>query len=671
VAVISDPTAEMPDVAVRRALRFRPDVDGLRAIAIVLVVAYHCDLPGFSGGFIGVDVFFVISGWLITRNLLKEVDRTGRVALISFWGKRIRRLVPSLALMVVSVLVLALLVMPSIDWQSIARQARAALLYVSNIGYARQATSYFGGNVDNSLYLHTWSLGVEEQFYLVWPFVVGGACLIARRRREWLRPVLLVGFSVLGIASLALCVHQTSQGSPYAFFGLPARAWEFAAAGLLAALPMPRALREWSFLVAVVGLSLIAIADLGLDSTTPYPGLWAVLPVAGTLLVITAGEHVGTYDENPLTHGLTAGPMQWLGRVSYAWYLWHWPLILLAVHATDHSRRTVRVAAALVALGVAAVAHRLVENPIRFNPRLVASRGRTYAMGALVTVAALLATVAMGQAGATTVGHDATTGAIAAARSTRPPSSCPDSLAQGPTRIAYCVAGDATSHTTVLLAGDSHAGQWVPAFSVAAASLHLRLVWRWRGRCPAIAVPVEAVGLTVVDNACTTFQRDTQTLIGQLHPRAVVVSESSGYGRLIIVPSGPSDAASRLAYWRHTYEQYLRTLVAKRIRVGGVVDTPGVPGDPDECAAQKGAARCAIPARVAMGTDAFRQAEQAARDQVGGLPALDVNSLLCGNTSCPVKEGSLFVYDNDGHVSQQKIVTFVPQVRSYLQRLLG
>ena len=346
-------------------------------------------------------------------------------------------------------------------------------------------------------------------------------------------------------------------------------------------------------------------------------------------------------------------------------------MILLAVHATDHGRRSVRVAAALVALGVATVAHHLVENPIRFNPRLVASRRRTYAMGALVTVAALLATVAMGQAGATTVRHNATTRAIADARGTKPPSRCPDSLAKGPTGIAYCVAGDPKSHTTVVLAGDSHAGQWVPAFSAAAASQHLRLVWRWRGRCPAIAVPVEAVGVTVVDPACTTFQRDTQTLIDQLHPQAVVVSESSGYSRLILVPSGATDAPSKLDYWRQTYEQHLRTLRAKGIKVGGVVDTPGVPGDPDECAAQKGAARCAIPVSVAMGTSPYRQVEQAAHDKVGGIPALDVNDLLCGKTSCPVKAGSLFVYDNDGHVSQQKIVTFVPQVRSYLQGLLG
>jgi peptidoglycan/LPS O-acetylase OafA/YrhL len=205
--------------------RFRGDIDGLRAVAIVLVVGYHALIPGFHGGFIGVDVFFVISGFLITRNLLSESTRTGRVALMTFWAKRIRRLVPALALMVVVVVALALIVLPSLDWPSVADQARAALLYVSNLVFARQATDYFGGDISTSLFLHTWSLGVEEQFYLLWPLLVGGACLLVRgRERRLLRPVLIVGFGVTFVVSLSLCVHLTSTGSAFAFFGLPSRA---------------------------------------------------------------------------------------------------------------------------------------------------------------------------------------------------------------------------------------------------------------------------------------------------------------------------------------------------------------------------------------------------------------------------------------------------------------
>ena len=384
-------------------------MDGLRAVAIVLVVAFHVGLAGFSGGFIGVDVFFVISGFLITRGLVAESERQGRPALLRFWARRVRRLVPALGLMLVVVLGLALVVVPFVEWQTVASQARAAALYVSNLAFARQATDYFAPNIDTSLFLHTWSLGVEEQFYLLWPLLVLAVCVVVKDRPAPRRAALAVTFGVTFAASLALCIVQTANGSAYAFFGLPARAWEFAAAGLLAIAPVPDSWRGARLAVvsASLGIAALALATATYSQDSTYPGYRALLPVIGALLVIHGGTaRRSTTDPaavagstNPVSATLALPPLQWLGRVSYSWYLWHWPFILLAVQWVGRDSVPVRAGAALVALGVGVVAHAIVENPARFDPRLVRSRRLTYSMGAAITALVLVVSVGLDERG--------------------------------------------------------------------------------------------------------------------------------------------------------------------------------------------------------------------------------------------------------------------------------
>jgi peptidoglycan/LPS O-acetylase OafA/YrhL len=655
--------------------RHRGDIDGLRAVAILAVVAFHVGIPGFSGGFVGVDVFFVISGYLITRNLVTETDQHDRPALLRFWARRVRRLVPALALMLATVLILALLVLPFPEWTTVAAQARSAALYVSNIAFAHQATNYFAPNVDTSLFLHTWSLGVEEQFYLVWPLLVTGVCALTRGRGARRRGGLVAVFAVTFSASLALCLVLTATGSPSAFFGLPARAWEFAAAGLLVLAPIPDRWRggRTATVAAVVGLAAIAVAVVSFNQNANYPGWRALVPVGGALAVIFAGlapshpETTRARSTGPVSWALAVAPLQWVGRVSYSWYLWHWPFILLAVQATSRDTLGVRLAAAVVALGVATLAQAVVENPARFDPRLVASSRLTYSLGAAATAIVLVFSLGVDHAAVAAASGGPNT-ALAQIRASATDTACarPASTSTG---IAYCQGGDLSSHRSVLLIGDSHAWHWIPAFDQAARVEGIKLLVRWHSLCPATPLPIVTLQ-DVRSTACDRFHRDTASLIDQLHPTAVVTSESNWAWSLLILP-GLSSEPDRAGAWGQAYGQFLRSLRGSGIAVGSVVDTPRIPTSPVDCLAEHPAVRCQVPWRTALGPQHDVAVDQASvRRQIGHVPVLDVNGDLCSATTCRVVANGTDVYVDTDHLYRGFVLTEVPKVEALLTQLV-
>ncbi len=278
------PTAPTGSRAADRIASFRSDLDGLRAVAIVLVVGYHIGLTGFDGGFVGVDVFFVLSGFLITRNLLGELDRRD-VSLTRFWAKRIRRLMPALTLVTVMTLAASMLVLTPFDWAATARDGLASLFYVSNITFAQQSLNYFAGGVERSPFLHTWSLSVEEQFYLVWPIAFAVLARLVRSPGVR-RAVLGLLFASTSAVSFLLAMKLTARGTPWSFFSLPTRAWEFGLAGLLALVarsPRFTSGPQAASVVAGCGGVLLAVSLLVLDGSSRHPGMVTLLPVTGTL----------------------------------------------------------------------------------------------------------------------------------------------------------------------------------------------------------------------------------------------------------------------------------------------------------------------------------------------------------------------------------------------------
>jgi len=363
IEVVSGPTVAATEIAGPGAAAsvhaegFRPDVEGLRGIAIVLVLLFHAALP-IPGGFIGVDVFFVISGFLITGMLLREVMRSGTIALDRFFARRIRRLLPA-ALMVVAVtLPLTYLLMAPLDRAQAMNDGVSAVLSVSNIRFALAEGDYFSAVNGPSPFLHFWSLSLEEQFYLFWPLLL---LAVARHGRVRLRAALALGF--LLVASLVASMLLTEMSAAWAFYSLPTRAWQFAAGGLLA-IGLGFVGRIPSAVLSVagwVGVGLLVGCALLLDGSLPYPGAVAIVPTAAAVLLIASGER--RWGPGRL---LATTPLRFLGRISYSLYLWHWPILVLPAAVLGAALEpTTAVALLGASIVVAWVSWRFVETPFQ------------------------------------------------------------------------------------------------------------------------------------------------------------------------------------------------------------------------------------------------------------------------------------------------------------------
>jgi peptidoglycan/LPS O-acetylase OafA/YrhL len=335
-------------------LSYRPEIDGLRAVAVLPVVLYHFGVPGFPGGFVGVDVFFVISGFLIGGLLWAELESTGRIRLGAFFGRRIRRLATAYLAMALATLVAAWFILLPFDFREFGQELVAATVYLANVHFFRDA-GYFATASDQKLLLHTWSLAVEEQFYVVLPLLM---LALARWRRTL--PALLVG---LGLLSLVACIAMMRLSPTAAFYLFPFRAWELLA-GVVMAILAQRSGFGWQVHGALswAGLGLIALAVFGFSAGDHFPGAYALAPVAGAVLIILNGRHA-----NPVNRMLASRPFLFFGLISYSLYLWHWPMVVLLKYylGADHLGPSQIAGLMVAAVAVSWLSWRFIETPVR------------------------------------------------------------------------------------------------------------------------------------------------------------------------------------------------------------------------------------------------------------------------------------------------------------------
>ncbi|GGM03322.1 acyltransferase [Streptomyces fumigatiscleroticus] len=675
----------------------RLDIQGLRAVAVGLVVLSHAGVTQVAGGYAGVDVFFVISGFLITSLLLRELATTGRISLQAFYARRALRLLPASSLVIAVTLAGSWLFLSKARLAEHAGDALASALYAVNFRLAAAGTDYLAQNSPPSPFQHFWSLAVEEQFYLVWPLLLLVALRVAQGRRR----LVAVPLGLLCLASFAIGVATTASSAPWAYFGSPARAWEPGAGALLAA-----GAARLQRLPAVVagpltwlGLACIALAAVCYDDTTPYPGHHALLPVLGTVLVLAGGCAPAGYGAGRL---LGQRPLVWLGGLSYGWYLWHWPLLVVAPAALGDTDGTAGVPLALVlcavALGPAWLTLRLVENPVRFHRALRGRPRRALALGAglsAVTTALSLTAAAVPPAIETGGPAPATEKEVAAAPDARTrlaellaaaPARLPGNLAPplrevrsarsavyrdgchidyDSTRSPSCVYGDRTSSRTVVLFGDSHAAQWFPALERLATTRGWKLVSLTKASCKAADVTISRSGRPYA--ACDTWRARTVTRINALRPDLVLVSSSDA--------GDPVDPAADVRrQWTTGFEDTFRKLAASGARVAALQDTPWPKGDPVDCAADNSLRLHACANRL---PDAVRDATRhtALRDAAAatGVPVVDPTPWLCAARTgvCPVVVGNIAVYRDESHLSEAYAEALAPVLGSTLDRLPG
>lgn len=716
---LAEPVAATPKT-------FRTDIEGLRAVAVLAVVLFHADLPGLGGGFVGVDVFFVISGFLITGLLWRDVGTAGTVKLRNFYGARARRLLPASALVAVVTLIASALLLPPLQVKSVTIDGITSALYVSNYQFIFSGVKYFGKQnlLSPSPFQHYWSLGVEEQFYLVWPIlIIATAWFLRRVRRRTttsVRPYLVV-LGLVAAVSFALSVVLTYLLPPLAFFSLPTRAWQLAAGGLVALTVVQwRRLRSRAAaLVGWAGLALIVVACTTLSGATSYPGFAALLPTLGAVLVIGAGC---ADPSRGCGRVLGLAPMRAIGRVSYPLYLWHWPVLILIPLLVGHPLGlAAKLALVLVAAGLAVLTLRFVENPLRFAPCIRTSAWASLGLGGGVTAVAVVVGVVVLVTVPTPVGrgpaarpvninavqvppgsgmaaYDAAVrdafeqvqAAVAASVNLKavpsnlnPPLTSGGSqqlaiLTNGCLRILLfdashpeCAVGDLDSSTRVALIGDSRAAMFNPAFKQVAEQRHWRLEMMAKAGCPITEMPIASHlnGLAEGIQRCAQWRHHILSRLRAERPELVVVVSSRAYdanGAHTLVPGlDMYDRAWVDSLGRLTTE--LRDTGARVLVLGASADLPApVPlclsGHLDD------ATVCGSVRNPKHGPGAA--AESAVVTGAGGQYA-DVTDLFCADNRCPAIVGDTMVYFDGGHITRQYSEFLAPAVGALADRALA
>ena len=675
---------------------FRPDIQGLRAIAVGMVVVYHLYPHRLPGGCAGVDVFFVISGFLITSHLHRGWQRHGRVRLLDFWGRRARRLLPAAALVLTVTWVGARLWLPATQLPSTADQIRGSALYYQNWVLAHDAVDYLTSAEAPSPVQHFWSLSVEEQFYLFWPFLFVVAALIGRSRRRYGR-VAAIGLAAgVFAASLAYSAYYTGANPAAAYFVTTTRIWELALGGIVAMLPgrIAAVLRRQGWL-GWIGLAMVGASAFVLSGSSAFPGTVALLPVGGAALMIIGGSLGAVFGPGRL---LALRPMVFLGDISYSLYLWHWPLIVLwqAYYGKGIGRLD---GPAIIAGSVllAWLTKVLVEDRVR-TARVVTARpwrSLATAVTVLVPVGLLLTytppaayhpTVDASHVGASAL----LAGRSSASRSvpaTTPSSSTTKSVpphpapAQAPmdfvgggggkcqtginqTTPKPCVFGSKTNYSmTVALVGDSVADQWRSIFLDMAKKYHWRLVLDLHGECPWTATMTAKLRTTTPYQGCYDWGGMVlNQLLDQFHPDVLITSARPVLG----LPSHPAADPTSFKAIAEGMATYWRRLAAHGTRIVAIRESPEPRRNVPDCLTRPGATPqdCSTPVSRAIVQDS--PLIQAVGLMHGAAKLIDLNHLICGPTTCQPIVGNVTVYRDTHHLTE----TYVETLRPYVEQQL-
>ena len=588
------------------------EIQGLRALAATLVLIFHARF--ISGGFIGVDIFYVISGFLITGLLLKELNSTGRISLKAFYLRRSKRLLPASFLVLFVTALFAWTVLPPISRGSIGRDLIATTLYISNYLFAWWENDYQNLNATPSPFIHYWSLAVEEQFYLFWPlFIIALAKLKSARK-------FLIGFSLVTVITFALGVWLTIVAPIWAFYSLPTRAWELSVGALIALLP---ALRRQSRLLAVFGVIALVASALWFNESTAFPGTYALLPVLGTAALLSS---IGAWPKS-LKWLATNRISVWLGKISYPLYLWHWPVLVLPIALfTRELNLWERIAALMITVVLADLTTRYVEEPLRVKN----FTGRRVILSTVVAMGFALL-LGFGIAKTTTssilVDGKQITLASIEARPVAYDDGC--HLNYHESIPPLCEFGQLDSNKTVVLYGDSHALQWFPALEKLAIEKGFKLISLTKSACPSIDVVRESVGAFKMAN-CAAWRENAIERITRAKPDLIILSSFEHF-----VPQG--DPRNVEQWWAEGSERTYQILKPLSNKLVYLLDTPLPKRNIPDCLASTSADKCLADSKLGL-------------PQTANFEIIDPSTWLC-SLDCPGIVRGNVAYRDASHIS--------------------
>ena len=588
-------------------------IQALRAFAAVLVVIYHAKLT--SGGYIGVDIFYVISGYLITGLLLRELDKTGTLAFRAFYLRRIKRLLPTSFFILFITAIAAWSLYPPTMRADLGKDIAAAGIYIANYLFAFWQMDYQNLSAVPPVVIHYWSLAVEEQFYLFWPFIIFALYKRGGRR--------LVGIGITAITAISFIfsLYQTSQSPIWAFYSLPTRAWELGVGALL--LFIPSRIR-FSQNYLWIALALFIYGTFQFRDNTPFPGTAALVPVLATAISIAAVHSWPKILNTIGNHRI----VQWLGEISYPLYLWHWPLLVIpAVYFGRSLHIYERFLCVVATVVLADLTHRFIEEPLRHAQLPARTVVRT---GVLATVVSITMGLAINLSSTDKITlKDGTQFSLnqIMAKPIVYDDGC--HVNNGETTSPDCTYGVRGADKKIVLFGDSHAAQWFPTLEKLANEQNFELISLTKSACPGPAV--KKVDTGEYKNAdCFAWRDYAFKRIASIKPDAVIVSGFQHFE----VPSGYS---SRESWWREGEEKTFQSLKGLAPRIIYISDTPHPDRDIPSCIASGRLDRC-------NGTDPSTPIFSPGYLRINPTP------WLCSRT-CPAVIGSTVAYRDASHLS--------------------
>ncbi len=643
---------------------YRPDLDGLRAVAVVPVLLNHLAFPGLPGGFVGVDVFFVLSGFFITSQLLEDL-KAGRFRLATFYERRARRILPALFVVLAAVTFASVFVLLPADLAAYSRSLMATLLFASNIYFLRNA-GYFDADSELNPLLHTWSLSVEEQFYIFFPIALWLAFLVARRHLALLLIAALV-------VSFALAVWASGAQPSAGFYLPPTRAWELLIGSVLATGVMPMLGTRWiRDLLGLLGLLAIGLSVVLLNEDMPFPGWLALAPCLGAGVIIWTSLSGGGVASRLLATGLIV----YIGKISYSLYLWHWPLVVFFRYSTGRTPSLLEAAILFAAsVGLAAASLRSVEQPFRGQNGLFS---RLKLVGVLTAAGAALGAVAVGLHLSGGIPNRFPTDGQPYPEPLVIPVSCFNLSADQVRAGETCALGNtAADRVTFAVWGDSHASRWAVPLSSLSAATGQRGLYLTRGACaPVRDIDWPERGCRAFNEAAFNEIIETGASLVYLSGKWADYAEGQTYpaagARHFYIRdavSSEQSVANNRAVFRRNLLATIESLTYRGIRVVLIGPAPEIGWDVPRNLARRNAFDAVLPALPRRDDFLVRQATVlSVLQEAAAMPNVQVlrpDAVLCADI-CAVEKDAKVLYFDDNHLSSHGVSLLTRELENSL-----